>query len=748
MAKQSSFLKKLTAIMLLLSIVPIIVFGINEYFEEVNDSKDKLKNKLMSNAQINADNIKEWLDIQKQEILSIANNKSIISSTKLLSESESSEIDKFVTRITLEEEANTALTAFVDMKKILITDAHTNNVIFYTSQNIPQTDFLEEIMKNLEKDQVYVHDIFQAQYAKQNEFGNFEKNLPVLWITTPIYGEAELIANISTEIDWLNFQNIIDMLEFSSTDTYIVDEYGTVLTRPGFVDELKAIGVDSRPEGNFKLVQPHTTEFTQIFKEKSSDGLIINLDGYTNYIGNNVIGAIIPIQNTNWYYVVEVDSKEASIGIISTQILLISIISIIVLIVTGLAIYFSTRLFDPIQKLINGTQKVSRGDLSVKIENKGNDELAALTESFNIMVRNLDQSIRYQRLAEERFQILYNDAPTLNRTIDINGKILDCNEAYAKRLGYSKEEIIGQSIFDHCDPDEIQKLETTFKLWKETGKVNNREISLKSKDGTTFPALLSASSIYDENGTLLTSNSVIIDISKRKEAERRMRLAEKRVGQERLLAIGELGARLAHDLRNPLSVIRNTLYLFNRDIVSTDKKTRNYITMMNKAVSRINHQINNVLDFVRDVKPEYRLARIDEVLQNALELTEVHTDIKISLETSDVEVECDPNQIEIVFSNIMRNAVEAIGEDKGVITVKIDEAPDNVVIKFIDSGPGIPEKDMQSIFDPLFTTKFTGTGLGLASCKNIVALHGGQINVSNNPTTVSVVLPKTRHIEK
>ena len=112
----------------------------------------------------------------------------------------------------------------------------------------------------------------------------------------------------------------------------------------------------------------------------------------------------------------------------------------------------------------------------------------------------------------------------------------------------------------------------------------------------------------------------------------------------------------------------------------------------------------------------------------------------LSAET-DVSIICDSRQLEIVFSNILMNAIQAM-ENSGQIKVRIIENEEDVNIEIEDSGPGVPEDKIDEIFDPLFTTKASGTGLGLVSCKNIIEQHKGSIKVKNNPTIFEIKIPK------
>jgi len=115
--------------------------------------------------------------------------------------------------------------------------------------------------------------------------------------------------------------------------------------------------------------------------------------------------------------------------------------------------------------------------------------------------------------------------------------------------------------------------------------------------------------------------------------------------------------------------------------------------------------------------------------------------IKINLPKNNITLRCDPKKLEAVFTNLILNAIDAVG-DSGVIDIKATENENDVQIEFQNSGPEIPKDDIPKIFDPLFTTKQVGTGLGLSSAKLIVEQHGGKINVRNNPTTFVITMPK------
>jgi signal transduction histidine kinase len=209
----------------------------------------------------------------------------------------------------------------------------------------------------------------------------------------------------------------------------------------------------------------------------------------------------------------------------------------------------------------------------------------------------------------------------------------------------------------------------------------------------------------------------------------------------KLAAIGELAARLSHDMRTPLSNLAMSLKLIDQKI--TEESDREKLKIMDKSIDRLSHQINNVMDFVRTKEPTFSIWKLNSILQESLDQVKIPNTIKITLPEENLPIRCDKNMFEILFVNLIKNSIESIKES-GFIRFYAKESPKEVTITIEDSGSGIPEEYLPKIFDPLVTLKNRGTGLGLASCQNMVKSHGGTINVKNNPTTFTIIIPKPR----
>lgn len=219
---------------------------------------------------------------------------------------------------------------------------------------------------------------------------------------------------------------------------------------------------------------------------------------------------------------------------------------------------------------------------------------------------------------------------------------------------------------------------------------------------------------------------------------------EKLVKAERLFAIGELSARIAHDMRNPLSIIKTGFEVIQIKDQNLSKETKEIIPRINRAIVRMSYQIDNVLDYVSPKPLQLKPIKVSELFNSVLERILIPSNITIVLPKNDFEIACDSFKMEIVFVNLITNSIQAMS-NKGVITLNALENKKDVILEVDDTGPGIPPELLQKIFEPLFTTRMIGTGLGLPSCKSIVEKHGGVISVHSQigkGTIFSIKIPK------
>jgi signal transduction histidine kinase len=223
------------------------------------------------------------------------------------------------------------------------------------------------------------------------------------------------------------------------------------------------------------------------------------------------------------------------------------------------------------------------------------------------------------------------------------------------------------------------------------------------------------------------------------------------IRSEKLAAIGQLASGVGHELRNPLGAIKNAGFYIRRrvtntDIPSTEPRVIEFLDIIDEEVNSANKVITDLLGFSRVAKPTVAPANIAGIIEDALRYTPVPENIKL---TKDINnnlpmVMVDGEQIKQVFLNIALNALQAMGEKGGRLDIRARDRGKFVEVEFIDSGGGIPDEIKDKIFDPLFTTKAKGVGLGLSVCKTIMERHEGDIKVKSQAgkgTTFTISLP-------
>jgi signal transduction histidine kinase len=225
---------------------------------------------------------------------------------------------------------------------------------------------------------------------------------------------------------------------------------------------------------------------------------------------------------------------------------------------------------------------------------------------------------------------------------------------------------------------------------------------------------------------------------------------EKLIRSERLAAVGELASGVGHELRNPLNVIRNCAYLLKMPLSEKDDaEAVNTLALLDKQIDIANKIVTDLLDFTRITPPSPVRVELKKLINESLSwiIVPSQVTIKANLNGNSRPVWTDPEQISRVFANIIANAIQAMNARGGELDIETGEEDNLVWIKFRDTGGGIPIENLEKIFEPLFTTRPKGIGLGLAISKRLVEENGGKIEVDSQPghgATFTVKLPLER----
>jgi len=394
---------------------------------------------------------------------------------------------------------------------------------------------------------------------------------------------------------------------------------------------------------------------------------------------------------------------------------------------------------------------------------------------------------------EELYRNMVELSPDSVLTVDTKGVIISCNAAALKMLGFSKGEIVGRH-FSKLGAVRLSDVPRYMKLLGSVlrGKVSKPiELAFQRKDGALRLAdvrvnLLKVGGktiilatwrdmterrqmereIRDKNEQLEAMNEELRTANEELQAtEEELRAAneelqtaneelretqEQLIRSEKLAAIGQLAGGIGHELRNPLGAIKNAVYyirgkIANSELAQKEPRVMEFLDIVDDEVSSSNKIINDLLGFSRVGKPAVSPARIEGVVDDALSrlVALEHVEVVKKLDAGLPEVSIDTDQIRQVLVNIIMNAVQAMPEG-GRLTLSARERNKFLEVGIADSGCGIAREVIGKVFDPLFTTRAKGIGLGLAVCKTIVERHGGTIDVESRVgkgTTFTIRLP-------
>ena len=404
------------------------------------------------------------------------------------------------------------------------------------------------------------------------------------------------------------------------------------------------------------------------------------------------------------------------------------------------------------------------GDYGRRAAVKGHDELSNLAKNINGMLdiiqksreelreyaetleRRVEERTRELKTNQEKLRSIVSASPDAIIVIDLEANIIECNEQMTKLCGSSREDLIGKSAPSFVVEDDRQRIYDEFvNIAYGRNEIAHTECILIKKDHTRYPAELSVSVVKDAQGKLVGFVAIIRDLTERKQIEQRL------FKSERLAAIGELAGMIGHDLRNPLTGMKNAVYfLKKKDFKYSDDAGKPMFDVIDNCIEHSNKIINDLVEYSREMHLDLRDCSPKSLLKESLEMFKVPSHIKLVDNTlRELAMEADIEKMKRVFINLIKNAVDAMPQ-QGKLEIGSSQTDRTVVITFADTGTGISEETMKNLFAPLFTTKSQGMGFGLAICKRVVEAHGGKIEVESVPgegTKFTVTLPIKPEVE-
>ncbi len=423
--------------------------------------------------------------------------------------------------------------------------------------------------------------------------------------------------------------------------------------------------------------------------------------------------------------------------IIISAIVFILVIHGIALVINNL--FFKKLVIQPVRMLIEVTKEFKKGNLKNRVNTpkNTNNEFNQLALAFNDMAIALEGSFEDLREKQKEINTEKTKIETIVRSLadglfvtNGDGLIVSFNGAAEFISGYGRDEVVGK------DCEEIFRsrfCDDACALHNEGRIIRNKETEIITKDGRRLIVSVSSALLRDSDSRIVGGVQTFRDVTAEKQRQEMLCHAEK------LAAVGQMSAGIAHEINNPLGNILGFADLLLKDAGITDDQ-RKKLKIIAEQADKAGEIVKGLLGFSGQREAKLEMASINSIIENVAKLLSTQAEnngIKVAVQLEDVPyIKADRRQIEQVIFNILLNAIQSIeasgrGGDVWVFSRKSDS---DVEIEIRDNGPGIPENIKHRIFDPFFTTKPVGkgTGLGLSVCLGIVKEHNGAIEFTSD----------------
>lgn len=347
----------------------------------------------------------------------------------------------------------------------------------------------------------------------------------------------------------------------------------------------------------------------------------------------------------------------------------------------------------------------------------------------------LERCIRYSlertaylkalRANENKYRSMFELSKDAVFISDKDLRFKDCNPATSSLLGYGKDELLQLAVYDLMEDEKDRSL--LQNLMQSEGHAADLEIELATKDGERKTCIFSATETPEKDGHYF--QGLLHDITNLRRAEKANLMVEK------LGATGRLVRTLAHEVRNPLNNINMSV---EQLVHGVDEKEDNglFLDIIQRNSKRIGDIITELLDSARPTELTFEKQSLQSIMEEALNesldrITLQHINVAVRYAQTPCHVMANKEKLRIAFLNIIINAVEAMEAGKGTLAVTIEKGRGAHTVTIKDNGCGIPEENLTRLFEPYFTSKRNGMGLGLAATLNILQSHKASIDVTS-----------------
>ncbi|MCF6159352.1 MAG: PAS domain S-box protein [wastewater metagenome] len=733
---------KLICYFILMTTLPILIVSGKAYNRGKSALNERVVEKLTAISDLKKAQLSNWVQERIVDISVLSANKSLeVSFSNLLylrkafrsiDKMKESEIGEVYCK-RLSEYLHQLKKKFTYSDEISILDVENGEIVISTNEsNIGLIDKdCQRYLNILENDGKPFMDIYHSEYTEQvgmTFFGIMKRTDPITMEETEVVNGIVLIR--------VNINNTIEPLieqwpgKGETGETLLVRREGDRLL---FLNNTRHLSISALkmniPVGSFI---PESF-MTDPWEEGIRDAF--------DYRGKKVLFAYRYIPYLQWGLIVKQDTSEAFQPIVELKNQVITLAAASVVIIVIIVFVITHGITQPILQLVQGANAIGKGDLGHRIPINSQDEVGILASEFNKMARKLQESyaglelkIRERtsqlRESEEKYRESINLANDAIFTLETDSaQIIDANRKAEELSGYSKYELSKKKIWEIIPEYDREKTKQLWLTIHTTGSGMLDNIDYQHTDGRITVTSISASVIeYGKNKVI---QWICRDITERKRMESQL------IQAERLAAVGELAAGVAHEVNNPLGGLQNFVKMMKKEPGNIEQNLE-FLDLISEGLKRIGVIVKRLMAFSRPYSNHKAYHKINEIIENSLRfvnhrMKEQDVYLEKILSSDLPEVYADADNISQVIINILVNALDSMhkGGRLAIETGYCDRQPSSIQIKITDTGSGIQNEIISKVFNPFFTTKETGSGLGLAISKRIIEDHNGHIIVKS-----------------
>ncbi|MBB5174140.1 PAS domain-containing sensor histidine kinase [Texcoconibacillus texcoconensis] len=704
---------KLLAFCLIITIIPLFIVGVLSYEWQKQALTDREEERLFAYAEALAADVESMIEERLEGVDYLARNPILVDS-----ESTKAEIDQQIEQFTDSHKAYDDVVV-IDDSGVVVSDIDLN----ITGEKVIKRSWFENSVSG----QTNISDLYRSPTTGE----------PSLVISAPIYNQDQEIKrvvspvfNLSVFYEKLNRFARERASAHASGESFLLNEGGELIAHP-------------EEERILKENQMRRLGLSRQHIEEHGDNEELYL-----YAENNEVYAFKEVKQVdgfphNWYIGVSADRSKLYQPLDSLLFQYVLIFGLVLLLASFFTVRLSHYIVRPVKQLVETTSKFAKGERLQPKYVQAYEEINKLNQTFDAMTKRLHDREKTHRKSTLIIETTDNGVFAFDRN---KGEVTLFNQTCEHVFQILKDEMIGSKVDDICPSSHpfhlfIEQLKLHEVLNDETKQFEVR-CSIEGDERTFLTSVSTLPSIDgdpDDWEVLVIFNEV---------TEKRL-MQEELLRSEKLSAVGQISAGLAHEIRNPITIIRGFIQLFDQKASSEEEKR--YYSLILKEIDRVNQIINDLLNLA---SPTSNVEKVKVNIPNKLDdllmlysstFQNQHIKLETKYSSNGAYVWANESQVQQVFVNIVQNAIEAM-DDGGTLTVEAfeDKQANMLTVSFTDTGGGMDEKTLKNLGTPFHTTKPNGTGLGLVMSYRMIEDIGGKMKVNsqlNEGTTFKIQLP-------